>query len=450
MAASRSGAAVDGLRRLFDKGRHERKLSQRSLGLDAMRAACAALDHPEQAIPCVHVAGTNGKGSTCGFLDSILRAAGLRVGMYTSPHLHQVNERIRLDGCDISDAQLIEVLEKIDERAGHLVEPMSFFEQLTLAAFETFRAQECDIGILEVGLGGRLDATNVVDGCVHVITSIGFDHQALLGNTLGAIAVEKAGIIKTSAPTVIGEVDDEALAALESSAQRAGSQSHIWGRDYWLEDSQEGQALFVMQPDHCLRLKPGLLGRHQQRNAACASAVALLLRSQGWQAISQHAIERGIAQPRWPGRLECLALPEHRELLLDAAHNLQGCQTLADYLRSEDAKPRALIFAALADKPAAEMLALLRPSFDHVVLTKPKQNTDPQVGASSSKQDAWEPSWLSRHGDWTASCPAEALEIATGLAPQIVGAGSVALVASLRALAQRHRSDKLPFDFLQA
>ena len=290
------------------------------LGLDAMRAACAQLGHPERAFPAIHIAGTNGKGSTCAMVESIARTSGLKTGMFTSPHLVRFAERIRINGQPISESELATHLDEA------LKADLSFFETATLAAFIAFRAANVEIAIIEVGIGGRLDATNVLPAetvrC-SAITGIAFDHMDKLGDTLGKIAHEKAGIARRGVPLVHGALPADALAAIREDAAEAGAPL--------IEAPLYGGAI-------------GLAGSHQRRNASVAAEVARRAD------LSEAAVTRGIATAGWPGRLERID-----DWILDGAHNPEGAAALVEALRSENLG--AVVFGALADKSWRAMLA---------------------------------------------------------------------------------------------
>jgi dihydrofolate synthase/folylpolyglutamate synthase len=299
------------------------------LGLAPMLEACARAGHPERAFAAVHIGGTNGKGSTSAMVESIARAAGLRTGLYTSPHLCRFAERIRLDGEPLDDAASTRVMERA-LRAGP---DLSFFETATLAAFLAFREANVELAVIEVGIGGRLDATNVLEAprCT-VITSVAFDHQDKLGDTLDAIAREKAAIAKRGVPLVLGRMSAEARDAAVAVAKAAGAK--------------------VVQPIPLpAGTVVGLGGAHQRENAAIAWTSAALL------GLPAEAIAKGLAAVRWPGRLEAIDIadgPLAGPWILDGAHNPDGMEAL---VRALDGKGvGALVFGALSDKPWREML----------------------------------------------------------------------------------------------
>lgn len=313
------------------------------LGLEAMREASQRAGHPEQHLSVVHVAGTNGKGSTCAMLEAILRVDGKRTGLYTSPHLTRFAERIRIDGEPIDDDTLARCL----TTALDVGPELSFFEVATLAALVAFAKLDVDVAILEVGLGGRLDATNVVPSPVAcAITSIGLDHTRELGETLSAIAREKAAIAKNGAPMVIGPMPEEARRAAIDVAQRAGARV--------VPLPSEGvSALGDTAPceDLPADVVVGLEGAHQRDNARVAWRVAAEL------SVGHGARRRGIETARWPGRLERMTstcAPFEGPWILDGAHNEDGARALAAALQPRP--PSALVFGALADKAWPAML----------------------------------------------------------------------------------------------
>ena len=283
-------------------------------GLDNISTIVARLGHPERAFQSVHVAGTNGKGSVVAMVDAALRAAGHRSARYTSPHLVDLTERFTIGGQPVARDRLAAVVEEIRDtieqlRAeGALAVQPTFFEVTTAAAFELFRRARVDVAVLEVGLGGRLDATNVVSPIATAITSIDFDHQKYLGNTLSEIATEKAGIVKPGIPVVVGELHPEARAAIEAVARRRGS------------PVIRATAVDVGN------LTVGLRGAHQRANAAVAVRLLQVVGASGL-ALPRQAVADGLADPHWPGRLDLRRLSGNREVLLDAAHNPAGAAT---------------------------------------------------------------------------------------------------------------------------
>jgi dihydrofolate synthase / folylpolyglutamate synthase len=337
------------------------------LGLERVEAALEALGHPERRYPALHVAGTNGKGSTCAFASSALHAAGHRVGLYTSPHLVRVNERIRVDGVEISDEcfgqRILEVLERHPEAATSL----TYFEFGTVVAFWHFAREAVDVAVVEVGLGGRLDATRACQPLVTTITPVSFDHMEYLGHTLDAIAGEKAGILKPGVPLVLSRQEPEALAAIERIAGPLGVPMLREGRDFGLVSDPE-RGLVYTGPGLSLEgLTLGLRGEHQRQNAAVALASLERLSARGPR-VPREALRAGVAGARWPGRLE--ELGGAPPLLLDGAHNPAGVAVLLDGLRSLYPGRRVhCVFGVVADKDRGPMLRALLPSCTSVHLT---------------------------------------------------------------------------------
>ena len=347
------------------------------LGLERVQAFLHALGDPHLAVPVVHVAGTNGKGSTCSFLEAALVAAGFRVGVYTSPHLQQVNERIRVQGRPISDEALSQLLDEVAGRAkvwatdelpalDREAWPLTYFEAMTAGAFLHLSRQQLDVAIIEVGLGGRLDATNVASSSVSAITSVGLDHCDKLGPDHASVAGEKAGILRTDVPAVIGPLSREALAVVRSMAGERGTPLVVAGRDYRTEgrsDDFDFEGLGL----HLRGLKSGLPGRHQVENAGVAIAVlhALGVTHPELQ-VPEAALRHGLAHAMNPGRCEWLS----SNLLVDGAHNEEGARCLADYLR-ELPRParRTLLLGMGADKDPRTVAAALSGVVDRVFTT---------------------------------------------------------------------------------
>jgi dihydrofolate synthase/folylpolyglutamate synthase len=312
-----------------------------SLGLARMAEALARLGWPERRVPAVHIAGTNGKGSTAAMVDSILRAAGCRTGLFTSPHLARFTERIRIDGQEIDGEWLAE----LGARVFATGVPLTYFEVGAALGFLAAAEAAVDVAVLEVGLGGRLDATNLCRPVATAITSIALDHTELLGDSLGAIAHEKAGIAKPGVPMFLAPVPEEARAEISRMAADVGAP--------------------LVPIAEAAGTGPNLLGEHQRVNAALARALAQqVARAQGFS-LSEATIAQGLAEVTWPGRLELVA----HDVLLDAAHNAEGARVLRAAL-PQGRQPRALVLSVVRGKAAGEMLATLAPAFDAVVLTR--------------------------------------------------------------------------------
>jgi dihydrofolate synthase/folylpolyglutamate synthase len=381
-----------------------------------MQALVAELGHPEQTFQSVHVAGTNGKGSVVAMVDAALLSAGRRSARYTSPHLVDLSERFVIGGRPIdlalleaAAADLREAVNRLLSR-GQLQASPTFFEVTTAIAFELFRRARVDVAVCEVGLGGRLDATNVLAPAVTAITTIGLDHQEYLGRSLAEIAREKAGIIKRGVPVVVGRLAPEALNVVEEVARTLAAPVV----------RAEGKAALI--PYGPVRL--GLQGTHQVDNASVAVRVLEQLDRQG-VAVPAAAVRAGVEQVVWPGRLEVRRLPDGREMLLDAAHNADGARALRDYLASRP--PRPIVFAAMRDKDVAAMIETLAPVASAFVMTRASnaRSSEPAVLAE-----------LARRADPRLTVAEEptagsALAHAWSLSREIVVAGSIFLLGDV-------------------
>lgn len=449
---------------------------RRKFDLAHMRALMAALGDPQKSFPSVLIAGTNGKGSTAATLASILAAAGYRTALYTSPHLIRVNERIRIDGVQISDEDFARLYFRVDDAANRLVAAgelphhPSFFEVLTALAFLYYAEQKIDIAVLEVGLGGRLDATNIVEPLLSIITDIALDHQDYLGNTIAAITREKAGILRPGgllitlpqhpeANQTIGEVaatlDLTAISAAGfiPPTRFAAAQREAEGGEVENGLHLPRNRYTVTVDDEPLEVDSPLHGQHQQRNIALAIAAAAALRNldsyklgiasnRNSYKITNANIEAGIRGTRWPGRLELL--PSAPPLLLDVAHNPAGAWTLrAAIAELPSARPRTLIFSCLRDKSVKEMTQILLPLFDatggdperardHIVLApidNPRASTLEELQAAARALDI--PA-VAAPTLAAALAQARALTSVDGI---ILATGSIYLVGEIRRLA---------------
>jgi dihydrofolate synthase/folylpolyglutamate synthase len=343
-----------------------------------MRGLLAALASPQLRYPTVLVAGSNGKGSTSALLAAMAGAAGYRTGLYTSPHLETVEERLRIDGRAIAAERFAELLSEVvwcaERRVGH---SPTYFEAVTAAAFLWFAAERVDLAVVEVGLGGRLDATNVCEPVLSLITSISLEHRELLGDTLAAIAREKAGILRRGRPALSWVEDPESAGALRAAAAAAGAELRAAQGEVTIAAIEprgwNGQTVTLATPVARRELSARLLGRHQAQNLALATRAAELLAGAGFPALDDRALAAGAAACRWPGRAEVVALPGGRRVLLDAAHNAEGAAALGELLA--DARQRAgtldLVFGVLGDKDAGEMLGHLAPAARNLVFTTP-------------------------------------------------------------------------------
>jgi len=336
------------------------------LGLDRIRAVLDALGRPQDRLRFVHVAGTNGKGSICAMIESALRVAGRRTGLFTSPHLAEPTERIRIDGRPISADRFAQAFDRV-HTANALDNHTTYFETVTAMALLVFAEERVDMVVLEVGLGGRLDATNVVSPDLSVITPVDFDHEAFLGKSLESIAGEKAGILKPGVPAVFARQRPEAARVLDQRATELSipvARTADWSvRD--LEMDPRGSR-FRLTGERELRLTCPLAGEHQVENAVTAAAALARL------GIADSAIETGIARARWPGRLERVS--ERPEIILDGAHNPAGARALAAYIDRFYAHRRVrLIYGAMRDKAIDEISGILFPRAQQVIVTAPQQ-----------------------------------------------------------------------------
>jgi dihydrofolate synthase/folylpolyglutamate synthase len=405
-------------------------------GLENMRAITAALGRPERAFRSIHVAGTNGKGSVTAMVDAALRAAGVRTGRYTSPHLLDLSERFVIDGTPVSQVELRDAVATVRDAVGRLragavldVHP-TFFEVTTAVAFELFRRRAVDVAVCEVGLGGRLDATNVLSPMACAITSIGFDHQQYLGRTLAEIAAEKAGIIKPATRVVLGPVAVEASEVISRRAQELSAPLLRALDDVSLgnitELSDGRQQFSLRTPAHDYRtLTLPLAGRHQIQNAIVAVRLLEQVTAAGLP-IAPGAIVDGLADVRWEGRLQRIRVDERREVLLDAAHNEQGAAALADYLASHPpASP--LVFAVMRDKDIEPILRTLAPCVSSIVLTRASnpRSADPSDVAALLERVA--PHLRVR----VAGSPLLALTQAWEESPFVLVSGSIFLLADV-------------------
>jgi dihydrofolate synthase/folylpolyglutamate synthase len=338
------------------------------------------LGRPDRTYPIVHIAGTNGKGSTAAFLESILRAAGFRTGLNTSPHLERINERIRINGEEVSDQIFAETFTRVQEvieellAAGRLQAHPTYFECVTALAFEVFARERVEFAVVEVGLGGRLDATNIVRPQVSVITRIDFDHENYLGHSLEEIAREKAGIVKAGVPVATAPQLPEVREVLRDKARELEATIVDTGEDFDLEReiAEAGCARARARAwarGEAVRLAPGLPGRFQLENALNAAATARLLQARGYRITNQN-IEQGIRSTEWPGRLE--RLQAGPDVYLDGAHNPGAARELAQFLEENFARRRVyLIFGAMRDKSVDEMTGILFPLASEVIFTQP-------------------------------------------------------------------------------
>lgn len=387
-------------------------------GLENITALLGQLDNPHLHFASLHIAGTNGKGSVTAMAETALRRAGYRTARYTSPHLERLEERFVIDGADVATAELSVVLAGLRTAVESLISqnvlagPPTFFECATAAAFELFRRAGVEIAVLEVGLGGRLDATNVVQPVATAITTIDFDHQAQLGSTIEEIAMEKAGIIKPGVPVVIGCLPPAAERVVQKTAASVGAPL----------------VRACAESPGGAPARAGLPGKHQEENARVVTALLRALNGHGF-VVPDEAIAYGIEHVQWPGRLE-LFQRGGTDILLDAAHNPAGARALSAYLQDAGWTRPALIFAAMADKDVRGILAPLLPRVGQIICT-----TAPTARAARADDLAR----LVREmapGQTVRSFenPADALAHACASSSRVVAAGSMSLIGPLRGI----------------
>jgi dihydrofolate synthase / folylpolyglutamate synthase len=445
-------AAVDSLLALGHELAKPRKFDPAE-----MRTLMEALGNPQRRFPAVLVAGTNGKGSTAATLASIVQAAGYRTALYTSPHLRRVNERIRVDGEAISDAEFTEIFVRAEEAGRQLVagdklpQHPSFFEMLTAMAFEYFASRAVELAVLEVGMGGRLDATNIVDPCISVITDIALDHQRFLGDTVAQIAREKAGILRKDSILVTLPQHPEANDVIGNAAMELGARA-VSAVPY-VPNVSPGAAkyenlrptaahihnflrsrYFVEVMGEEVLLESPLIGRHQLRNVALAIAAAEQLNQCGFTITPQHVLA-GVRDTYWPGRFQLLQATVARpDVVLDVAHNPAGAWALRAALSEHfPGRPVTLVFGAMRDKAIGEMAEVLFPIADQVIVTRAhaeRAATPDEIAQAASRMN---PELL------TAADVRSALEKAISLTPKngvIVITGSIYVVGEVLAVLQ--------------
>jgi|SoiMethySBSTD1v2_1073268.scaffolds.fasta_scaffold30656_2 dihydrofolate synthase / folylpolyglutamate synthase len=390
-------------------------------GLENISRLCAALSHPERSFRSVLIAGTNGKGSVTAMIHRGLLETGLLAARYTSPHLERIEERYVIGSNEVETARLAAAVSRVRDaidalqRSGVLETPPTFFECATAAAFELFREAGVAIAVLEVGLGGRLDATNVVQPFVTAITSIGFDHQAQLGDTLESIAFEKAGIIKPGVPVICGDLPSAA--------------------DDVIAGICRGRGAPLIRATECAHLERwigstplGLAGRHQRGNAAVAACMLRSIDSAGIT-VTDAAIRAGLTDVSWPARLERFRY-RSADVLLDAAHNPDGARALTAYLRETGWTDCALVFGAMRDKAVTEMLEALAPACAALICTtasSPRAMPAESIAALAAVPGATWP--ISTVPD-----PVDAIERAVCQFPRVVVAGSIFLTGPVRGI----------------
>lgn len=339
-------------------------------GLENIRWILELLGNPQKALKCVHIAGTNGKGSVASMLSYIMKEEGYRVGKYTSPHLVSFTERITINEKEITEEEIVELtafirkkIEQVDNKRF-----FTFFDFTTAIAFEYFFRQNIDIAMIEVGMGGRLDSTNVISPVASVITNIGLDHTGQLGNNIIEIAHEKAGIIKDGLPVITG-ADGIALTVIERVAKMHKSPLYAFDKDFRIRKKADGVMEYEGLREHFKDIEVNLKGDHQLVNAAIALCVSEVISEHGF-ALGKVSIRKGLSDVSWHGRLEIVK--ERPSIILDGAHNREGMHALSEYFTSHyTEKRKILIFGVMKDKAYNEMLEEIIPLIDILIFTKP-------------------------------------------------------------------------------
>ena len=348
-------------------------------GLGRMQQAVALLGNPERSYPTIHVTGTNGKGSTIAFMRRLFAEHGRKTGSFTSPHMISIHDRICINGQPIASADFIRLGQQVQKMEQELIkshDQLSYFEILTLIAFLYFKEQEVDIALIEVGIGGFLDTTNVITGDIAVISSVGLDHQETLGRSLTMIAEQKAGIFKPGRPAVIGPLPEEARLVCAQRAQELGIELYQYGRDFSLAHQTFSNSTMTLS-----NLELGLKGGYQEENAALAlQAFLLFMQQQGWE-IDSARIRTGLQETRWAGRLEEVS----PGIYLDGAHNLPALERLVEFIQSQNDKECLLLFGALKRKNYSAMLVYLREALPDVQLTVTSFSDGDSVGSAEAE-----------------------------------------------------------------
>jgi dihydrofolate synthase / folylpolyglutamate synthase len=407
-------------------------------GLENIRTLCAGLHDPQGAWRSVIVAGTNGKGSVSAMVEAGLRAGGYHTGLYTSPHLVRLEERFAIDGRPIDTARLVEAAAAAQDavaglrRAGALATEPTFFEVTTAIAFEVFRRERVNVAVLEVGLGGRFDATNVAGPLAAAITTIDFDHERFLGNTIAAIAGEKAGIVKPGMRVVVGETKAEAVDVIARVCREQGATMLAAGEGVKAGVVRLDEGRAVVELETPIRrygeLRLALRGRHQVQNAVVAVRLLETLGEVGLS-LGPEAIGAAVAGVHWPGRLDLLADEHGRKVLCDSAHNPAGARVLAGYLSEVYPGRLPIVFAIMRDKDVTGTLAPLLPCASHLVVTRARTDRalDPSALADAARRAGWRGT-LDVEPD-----AGRAIERAWQHAPEVCAAGSIFLVGEVLA-----------------
>jgi dihydrofolate synthase/folylpolyglutamate synthase len=400
------------------------------LGLDTVKRVLAEMGNPHRRLTTILVAGTNGKGSVSALIAAMGTAAGYRTGLFTSPHLESVCERLKVDGRSIEADRLGEILQSVETHShGAVGGSATYFESIFMAACAWFVEEKTDLVVLEVGLGGRLDATNVSDPVLSVITGIAVEHRAQLGSTVEEIAQEKAGILRRERPVIVGVEDPAAIGRLQRLAEEVGAlwvpaaesvrviesrENRNWTREVLLRSDRDSYDVHLR-----------LAGAHQQKNLVTSVAAVEALRNAGWQGFDREAVEVGVRSCIWPGRLERIAITDRAEVVLDAAHNPQAARSLAEFLEGR-LKEYALVFGVLDDKDVGQMLPVVSRAAGEVVLTCPHSNRacDPKSIVQFSRCD----------DTIVIESAADAIERGLETGRPVVVCGSIYLVGEVRGL----------------
>ena len=341
------------------------------LGLSTIKSILHNLENPQDTYKCIHVAGTNGKGSIASSLASILHISGYKVGLYTSPHLIRFNERICINNKPVSDANVVASYEAVNKASCGARKP-TFFELTTAMALYEFNRQKVDWAVIETGMGGRLDATNIINPAISIISNISLEHQKYLGNTIGRIAGEKGGIIKKCIPVITGVKQKNGISTLKNIANKQSAPFYRLGDTFRVRRGKNGTFTYFGIDNIWRNMRSGLLGAHQIDNAALVLAACEILNKNKAE-LSIQSIKDGLAQNNWPGRLEIASFSPF--ILLDGAHNLIATRCLAKFLSENLTKRKiTLVTGILDDKPYAAMLACLLPLCNKAILTRPKTN----------------------------------------------------------------------------
>lgn len=404
-------------------------------GLTNMRAMMARLGNPQDSLAMVHVAGTNGKGSTCAMLERALREAGYKTGLYTSPYIERYNERIRIGGKPVDGDMLAGLVEAVwpayeacVQEGRHITE----FELGTVLAFLAFAKEKVDIAIIEVGLGGRLDPTNIISPIVSVITNVGMDHMHFLGNTISEIAMEKAGIMKANAPVVLGWQEENVRAVLLDAAGKLGI-SVLEPKAENIRETDRDIAFDAMLPGGMIKdLSLSLIGRHQADNAMAALGALHALKARGYERINEEVIRRAFADVHWPGRLERFG-----HVILDGAHNEPGVKALCAYCAAWlEREKTVLLTGMMADKDVSAMTRMLAPHVRCVVTTQP---AIPRAMAAQELAEAFKAQGADAQA---VADPKAALAYAREIAGAdgtVLCAGSLYLIGEIRTLLRQEK-----------